>query len=444
MNNTNYNKNLIDLQDDTIEITNIIKTNNNNESIIEIHIQKSLVNSDKYCPHCGAVNIVTNSYHTRKIKYIKIGLFNSYLIYKQRRFKCRECNKTFNENCSLVNKNSTISNQVKTSILEEFKKKQSNKDIAERNNVSVTAANQAFIDTVLSNRKTLPDIVCIDEFKANTIAGKYALIIGNPRTGEIIDILPSRKQDYIYYYFLDISSEERFKVKYIVTDLFESYRTIVKNLFPKAIHIADRFHWIRLAVQAFDRLRINTMNTYFKKGKETKNKDLIDFYEITKKNHKILIANVHKKEIWYFDQQTKVPQLKKVMSYQEIIEYIINFDKSLEEGYHLLQDLYKMAKFTSYYEAEKEILNWCEKAKKLESKLPEFRTVVLTYKSWIKEISNSFLFDPITKSRITNGFIEGKNNFCKVIKRVGFGYKNFELFRAKVIHISNNLKDNNK
>ena len=42
MNNTNYNKNLIDLQDDTIEITNIIKTNNNNESIIEIHIQKSL------------------------------------------------------------------------------------------------------------------------------------------------------------------------------------------------------------------------------------------------------------------------------------------------------------------------------------------------------------------------------------------------------------------
>lgn len=132
------------------------------------------------------------------------------------------------------------------------------------------------------------------------------------------------------------------------------------------------------------------------------------------------------------------------MSYQEIIEYIINFDKSLEEGYHLLQDLYKMAKFTSYYEAEKEILNWCEKAKNLESKLPEFRTVVLTYKSWIKEISNSFLFDPITKSRITNGFIEGKNNFCKVIKRVGFGYKNFDLFRAKVIHISNNLKDNNK
>ena len=441
MSYNNYNKNLIDLQDDTIEISDIIKVDNENESCIEIYIHKLLVNSDKSCPHCGAANIVTKGYHTRKIKYIKIGLFNSYLIYKQRRFICKECNKTFNETCSFVNKNSNISNQIKSNVLEEFKKKQSNKDIAERNNISIASSNQTFINSVLANRKTLSEIICIDEFKANTIAGKYALIIGNPRTGEIIDILPSRKQDYIYYYFLNISSEERFKVQYIVTDLFESYRTIVKNLFPKSIHIADRFHWIRLAVQAFDKLRINTINSYLKKGKEIKDKNLINFYEITKKNHKILIANIHKKEIWYFDQPTKVPQFQKEMSYQEIIEYIINFDKSLEEGYHLLQDLYKIARYTPHREAEREILDWCEKAKNLESKLPEFRTVVLTYKSWIKEIVNSFLFDPVTKSRITNGFIEGKNNFCKVIKRVGFGYKNFDLFRAKVINISNNIKN---
>ena len=132
------------------------------------------------------------------------------------------------------------------------------------------------------------------------------------------------------------------------------------------------------------------------------------------------------------------------MSYQEIIEYIINFDKTLEEGYHLLQDLYKIARFTPHREAEQEILNWCDKVSKIDTSIPEFKTVILTYKSWIKEIVNSFIFDPITKSRITNGFIEGKNNFCKVIKRVGFGYKNFDLFRAKVIYISNNIKDKDK
>ena len=93
----------------------------------------------------------------------------------------------------------------------------------------------------------------------------------------------------------------------------------------------------------------------------------------------------------------------------------------------------KIAKFTPHSEAEQEILNWCDKVSKIGTDISEFKTVILTYKSWIKEIVNSFIFDPITKSRITNGFIEGKNNLCKVIKRVGFGYKNF-LFRAKVIY----------
>lgn len=37
---------------------------------------------------------------------------------------------------------------------------------------------------------------------------------------------------------------------------------------------------------------------------------------------------------------------------------------------------------------------------------------------------NSFI-----DNRFTNGFAEGLNNKIKVIKRVGYGYKNFEFFR---------------
>lgn len=35
---------------------------------------------------------------------------------------------------------------------------------------------------------------------------------------------------------------------------------------------------------------------------------------------------------------------------------------------------------------------------------------------------------------MTNGFIEGKNNYCKVIKRIGFGYKDFDTLRAKILY----------
>ena len=79
------------------------------------------------------------------------------------------------------------------------KQKMSFSDIAKDVNVSVTTAISEFISHIADYRSSLTEIVCIDEFKASTIAGKYALIIGDPVKGKILDILPSRKQDYIYY-----------------------------------------------------------------------------------------------------------------------------------------------------------------------------------------------------------------------------------------------------
>lgn len=47
---------------------------------------------------------------------------------------------------------------------------------------------------------------------------------------------------------------------------------------------------------------------------------------------------------------------------------------------------------------------------------------------------SSFIINPITHERMSNGFIEVKNNFCKVIKRVGFSYKDFDVFRNKILN----------
>ena len=149
-------------------------------------------------------------------------------------------------------------------ISKESKYKQSFKDISTRTNVSQTTVSNEFKQNIHNYRCKLTRIICIDEFKTSTIAGKYALIIGDPETGKILDILPSRLQEYIYYYFNTIDKSERLSVKYVVTDLFESYRTICKNLFWDSIHIADRFHWIRLTTEAFNKTRISIMNMIIK------------------------------------------------------------------------------------------------------------------------------------------------------------------------------------
>lgn len=67
----------------------------------------------------------------------------------------------------------------------------------------------------------------------------------------------------------------------------------------------------------------------------------------------------------------------------------------------------------------------------------EMNEAANTIENWLDYICNSFI-----DKRFSNGFTEGLNNKIKVIKRVGFGYKDFEFFRYRLLYIlsSKNMK----
>ena len=151
--------------------------------------------------------------------------------------------------------------------------------------------------------------------------------------------------------------------------------------------------------------------------------------------YRLLIANRHRKEPKFFEEITKKKINGISLTRQEIIEFIINSDKDLETAYWLLQDLYKISIYSSYELFAKDIEEWFNDVKK--SKIKEFIKLIASYKAWLKEIRNSFILDEKTKKRLTNGFIEGKNNICKIVKRVGFGYKKFDNLRNRILYIDN-------
>ena len=62
---------------------------------------------------------------------------------------------------------------------------------------------------VLPRGVRLPKAIAIDEFKADTDAGKYQLIIANAETHEPIDILPNRRLETIKTYLTNIWSRCR-------------------------------------------------------------------------------------------------------------------------------------------------------------------------------------------------------------------------------------------
>ena len=61
------------------------------------------------------------------------------------------------------------------------------------------------------------------------------------------------------------------------------------------------------------------------------------------------------------------------------------------------------------------------------SKLKEFNATLTMLGNWSKYILNAF------DCSYSNGFTEGSNNKIKVIKRNGYGFRNFENFRNRIL-----------
>ncbi|MEK7778425.1 MAG: transposase [Chloroflexota bacterium] len=76
-------------------------------------------------------------------------------------------------------------------------------------------------------------------------------------------------------------------------------------------------------------------------------------------------------------------------------------------------------------EADQGLKAW--EAKVREASLRPFQALFPMLREWRKEILNYF------DHRCTNGFVEGKNNRIKVIKRVAYGYRNNHNFRQRIL-----------
>ena len=68
------------------------------------------------------------------------------------------------------------------------------------------------------------------------------------------------------------------------------------------------------------------------------------------------------------------------------------------------------------------------------SGIVDYDTCSNTLINWQNGILNTFDY------QYTNGFTEGCNNRIKVLKRNAYGYRNFERFRKRILHIFSHQK----
>lgn len=374
------------------------------------------------CSRCGCVVYKIKDYSTRKIKTFFNYDYPVIIYYRQRRYKC-DCGKTVLENNSLVQKGKNISNYLIMEILKECKRKTSFKEIGLRLNLDTMSIINIFMEHANFERRELTAVICVDEFSANIDDNNpYALIIGDPISKEIIDILPSRHQEKIEEYLSKIPREERLKVKIVNIDMWEAYKKSFEAYCPNAKIAVDAFHYISKATNEFHKLR----RVVEEQIDNPKVKSIL-------RSHWKLFG-LHEDKI--SEKKFYSNLLNKYTSNRELVEYCINSDHRLEDAWLILQKIYKFRDKCTV-ENCREILS--EIINELESTgLEQMIAIAKTYRNWFAEICNSFITYGNYNKKTSNAFIEGKNRLCKEIKAIGCGYNNFWIYRARILYISAN------
>ncbi len=203
---------------------------------------------------------------------------------------------------------------------------------------------------------------------------------------ELIDILKDRKTSTIKEFLLSHSK----KIKKVSIDMFMQFRNMISSYFPNADIIADKYHVIRQGNWMIRDVRIRLFNS------DARYKDYKKYWKLIAKDPNSIFTPSQKN------------RLKKL--------------KNLSEIFSRAYDLRR--KFFSIFEI-KDVREFSYELRKLtvelkESGIKECIKLGETLKNWEEEINN------IQKYNINNGFVEGKNNKIKVIKRISYGIKKFD------------------
>lgn len=406
------------------QIQSISVTSDENKALVLIE----LADLRTKCPHCSSTNIGIKGYFSATINNSITKHKQMTVIVRVRKYKCRDCGHTFKQDYRLYKKGCSISNETKYQIVEALKTNKTFKEIAEQFGVSTMTVIRTLDDAVkFQKRKPLPKVLCIDEFcfKHTSGQGKYPAVLSDGLTGEIIDIVVSRRKEYLHHYFNHIAFGERKNVKYFVSDMNMSYREIQRRFFPDSLYVIDLFHVMKLFNNAVREIRTRIMTSNEYRSKE---------YLFLKKHWKFF--QMHQDKLRTFRKINK--RTGEVTDWQLELNYVLRKYNDLNYAYSLKENFYfKTRRLLRYKEAlnlvDFVILN-CEA-----SLVPEMKAVGKAFQNWKYSITNALAINEF-KKRISNAVAEANNNVIETLINASFGLVNFERLRKRILFISNSKK----
>ena len=363
----------------------------------EIHLYVKTVSESEVCPNCHSTCHQVHQYNSvRVIRDLPLSGKPCYLHVSSRRFWCPHCNLPFAERLDFVESYRNFTKRYEAHIYE-LVRHNNISYVKELEGLSYEVVEGIFLKEAKERIPTEPfrnlRKLGIDEIAERKGRKSYDLIFYNLETGKPVEVLQGRTKEQLINYLKALPEDIKKGIEEVCIDMWRPYAKAVLEMLPHSELVVDRFHIMQ------------SVNNDLKELKNAHKKDLPEdakgcHYPLLKNQDKLtekqeeILKNVYEAD----------PVLKRAHQLKEQFRAIFNTNQTIEE-------------------ARKKIQKWICKAYKHDL----FSEVITNMKTWLTPVLKYFV------NRTTNGPSEGINNKVKLIKRRGYGFRNFGNFRLRIL-----------
>lgn len=352
------------------------------------------------CPRCGRITAKEHERSLQRKRDRRLRDKPVFLILAKRRFRCVWCRKVFSEPDEVFGSRRRSTSRFREYLgeegLQQTVRRLARKEEVGEGLVRRCVAEEVGRELMAGGLAQTPVLIGIDEFSVRR-GYLYHTAVCDLAARSVLAVLEGQGKQKLEEYLNRLQEPD--KVRAVAMDMHDPFRQAVQMCLPKAKVVVDKFHLIRHVNEAVDKTRSRLQGSRWKAGKK---RDLFQSRYTLLKGAEHLTDRERKSVVGLFETY---PELREAWLLKEAFRrwYRTLAKAQAENGLLLLEQ------------------------RILKNSLPEFKRLLPTLANWRAEILNYFEY------RITNGFVEGKNNRIKTLKRMAYGYRNMENFRLRIL-----------
>lgn len=356
------------------------------------------------CPECGSPVVHAQGHKERLLQTVPIGLKPTYLLVKVPRVICFRCEHTRQVNVPFADPRRTYTHAFERYALE-LSKFSTIQDTARHLGVSWDIIKD-IQKRNLQSRFGKPKLKNLKEIAIDEIAvGKghrYFTLVLDLRSGAIVYVGDGKGVEALTLFWRRLRNA-RAKVRAVATDMAKPYIRAVRDNLPKAVHVFDHFHVVKLFNDKLSAFR----------------REL--YHELTSDRQRRILKGTR----WLL---LKNPEnLDPHRNEQQRLREALRLNTPLTLAYYLKEDLRQIWEQPDQPTARRVFDDWLARADA--SGIPMLQQFAATMREHRRGILAYYDYP------ISTGPLEGTNTKIQAMKRQAYGFRDREFFKLKILAI---------